>query len=67
MIRLVLIAVFICVVVISVTWLSGMLRMLAQPTGRKDDSLMPAKFQQVTYVLLVILLFGVSSGWLGGT
>jgi len=26
----------------------------------------PAPFQKVAYVVLIVVLFGVSSGWLGG-
>jgi hypothetical protein len=26
----------------------------------------PTPFQKITYVALIVLLFGVSTGWLGG-
>jgi hypothetical protein len=38
---------------------------VAQTTAGKDTDDMPAKFRRITYVLLVVLLFGVTTGWLG--
>jgi cell division protein FtsX len=37
---------------------------LAQPKTGKDQ--MPRTFQRIAYVALVVLLIGITSGWLGG-
>lgn len=36
---------------------------LARPMGGNN---MPQTFQRIAYILLVLLLIGLSSGWLGG-
>lgn len=35
------------------------------PTPRKKDDTMPATFHTIAYVLLIVLMFGVATGWLG--
>ncbi len=66
MVRLILLAAFVGVVAFAITMLLATFRVIAHTEDGKDDSFMPAKFQRITYVLLVVLLFGVTSGWLGG-
>ena len=35
--------------------------------GQQDEGLMvPTPYQKITYAALVVLLFGVATGWLGG-
>lgn len=37
------------------------------PDIRNEEGLMiPTPFQKITYAALVVLLFGVATGWLGG-
>lgn len=67
MIRLILIAAFIAVLAIAITAMIRTMRVLADAPQGKDDDPMPANLQRVTYVLLIILMFGVATGWLGGT
>lgn len=67
MVRLILLAAFVGVIALAVIWMLGTLRTLAPQLGGKENAMLPAKFQRVTYVLLVVLMFGVASGWLGGT
>ena len=66
MVRLILLVAFIGVAAFAILALLGTAQALGRTATGKDDTMMPAKFQHVTYVLLVILLFGVTSGWVGG-
>ena len=36
-----------------------------RPTLRKKEDTMPATFHTIAYVLLIVLMFGVATGWLG--
>ena len=65
MVRLILLVAFVAVAAIAIT---GLIRTIQDVTAGgvgEDDNMMPAKFRRITYVLLVVLLFGVTSGWLG--
>lgn len=66
MVRLILFIAFIGVVAFAITAAMGTIQALARADTGKDDEIMPAKFQRITYVLLVLLMFGVTTGWLGG-
>ncbi|SFS38210.1 hypothetical protein SAMN04488040_0112 [Sulfitobacter marinus] len=40
---------------------------LRPPNGLDKEGLMiPTPFQKITYAALIVLLFGVATGWLGG-
>lgn len=65
MIRLILIAAFIAVLAIAVTAALGTVRVLADVDHERDDGMLPGRLNRITYVLLLILLFGVASGLLG--
>ena len=67
MVRLILLVAFVAVVAIAITALLGTIAAISLATAGKDTDDMPAKFQRITYVLLVVLLFGVTTGWLGAT
>ena len=67
MVRLILVVAFVAVVAIALIAVLGTVMAVALPSAGKDNDDMPAKFRRITYVLLVVLLFGVASGWLGGT
>ncbi len=71
MTRLILMAAVVAAIlaVISLAW--GPTRPLNAPaTGprpalRKKEDTMPATFHTIAYVLLIVLMFGVATGWLG--
>ena len=65
MLRLILIAAFIAVVAIVITAILGTMRTLAETPAGKDEGMLPGKLSRITYILLLILLFGVASGLLG--
>ncbi|MEL6685111.1 MAG: hypothetical protein AAFN63_12225 [Pseudomonadota bacterium] len=66
MLRLILVVAFVVVIAIAVIAVLGTLMAISTTTAGKDTDDMPAKFRRITYVLLVVLMFGVASGWLGG-
>ena len=66
MLRLILVVAFVVVIAIAVIAVLGTLMAVSATTAGKDTDDMPSKFRRVTYVLLVVLMFGVASGWLGG-
>lgn len=66
MVRLILILAFVAVVAIALVAVLGTILAVAPTYGGKDTDTMPAKFQKITYVLLLVLLVGVTSGLLGG-
>ncbi|MFT7106556.1 MAG: cell division protein FtsX [Yoonia sp.] len=65
MVRLILLVAFVAVAAIAITGLIRTIQDVTAGSVGKDDDMMPAKFRRITYVLLVVLLFGVTSGWLG--
>ena len=67
MMRLILFAAFISIVAFAIVVLLGTMRDIAPTVAEKDNAMIPAKMRRITYVLLVVLLFGVTSGWLGAT
>ena len=66
MVRLIILVAFVAVVAVAIIAVIGTITALAPASNGKDTEDMPAKFRRITYVLLVVLLFGVTSGWLGG-
>lgn len=65
MARLILFAALIAgLVVIVVTLARGLEALTTARPGSKGDT-MPKTFQNIAYVLLIILMFGVVTGWLG--
>jgi cell division protein FtsX len=40
-------------------------RPILRPLPVKKVDTMPATFQTIAYVLLIVLMFGVATGWLG--
>ena len=66
MFRLILIAAFICVMAVTVTAVLNAYRAFETlPTG-KDDTMPPTRLSRITYALLLVLLFGLTTGLLGG-
>ncbi|PJI85014.1 hypothetical protein BC777_3010 [Yoonia maricola] len=66
MVRLILVVAFVAVVAVVTIVALGTIMAISATTAGKDSDDMPAKFRRITYVLLVVLLFGVTTGWLGG-
>lgn len=67
MARLILVVAFVAVIAIAITAALGAVVTVAHSSAEKDTQTMPARFQKITYTLLVVLMFGVASGWLGGS
>ena len=67
MVRLILILAFVAVVAIAITAVLGTIMAVGKATAGREPDAMPVKFRRITYALLVVLLFGVATGWLGGT
>lgn len=36
-----------------------------KPAAHKKEITMPATFQTIAYILLIVLMFGVATGWMG--
>ena len=67
MVRLILVVAFVAVIAIAIIAVLGTMMAVTATSAGKDTDDMPAKFRRITYVLLIVLMFGVASGWLGGT
>jgi cell division protein FtsX len=65
MLRMILLAAFVAILAIGFLAVLGALRALAGSPAEKDPDPMPAPFRRISYILLVILMFGVAAGWLG--
>jgi type III secretory pathway component EscS len=65
MMRLILLVAFVALVAIAITALLGTMRAVTQVTAGKDEDNMPTTFKRISYAVLVVLLLGVASGWLG--
>ncbi len=65
MMRLILLIAVVAMAVIAVNALLGTMQAVTQVATGKEGEEMPAKFKRITYILLVVLLFGVTAGWLG--
>lgn len=67
MLRLILLMLFISATVLVATALMAFVIQTARsaaPRNRNEDA-MPKTFRNIAYVLLVVLMFGVVTGWLG--
>jgi len=65
MMRLILVVAFVAVVAIAILALLGTMQTVARVAVGKDEDNMPNTFKRIAYVVLVVLLLGVASGWLG--
>ncbi len=69
MFRLILLILFVAAIVVAalatVTVVYSVTR-LAKPQPRTGEDKMPQTFQRIAYIALVVLLIGITSGWLGG-
>ena len=68
MTRLILLALFVAAVLVAVTSVMALFSASDRSAGRTRNSeeTMPQTIQTIAYVALIILMFGVVSGWLGG-
>ncbi len=65
MFRLILLILFVAAIVVVATATIAVVHSaatLARPTGEDQ---MPKTFQRIAYIALVVLLIGITSGWLG--
>ncbi|SFS02685.1 hypothetical protein [Yoonia litorea] len=65
MIRLVLFAAFVAIVTFTVAAILRSEREMAQTGQGSENRMISPRFSRITYILLLILLFGVTSGLLG--
>ena len=66
MVRLILVVAFVAVIAVAIILVLGTIMAVHATATGKDTDDMPAKFRRITYMLLVVLMFGVVTGWLGG-
>lgn len=66
MTRLILLLLLFSAVVIAVTSVLSLLRTPDPAPRHSKDQTMPATVKSIAYVLLIVLMFGVVSGWIGG-
>ncbi|WP_439508082.1 hypothetical protein [Yoonia sp.] len=65
MLRLILLLSFVAVLALGFLAVLGAVRVMAGGAADKDPELMPAPFRRISYIVLVVLMVGVTSGWLG--
>jgi cell division protein FtsX len=64
MFRLVLFVLLVAAIALALTSVMLALRSYALPAAKPEDT-MPTTFRNIAYVLLILLMFGVVTGWLG--
>jgi hypothetical protein len=65
MARLILFLLLLSVAVLAVASVMTFFRTAGRVPAPKDEDEMPATFRMVAYVLLLVLMVGVATGWLG--
>jgi hypothetical protein len=60
-----LLVAFVAVVAIAILAVLGTMQTVARVAIGKDEDTMPDTFKRIAYVVLVVLMLGVASGWLG--
>ena len=65
MIRLILFAALVAIIAFAIRVLAQLIRAVTLEGEEKDQEMIPAKLQRVTYLLLILLMLGVTTGWLG--
>ncbi|WP_322891493.1 MULTISPECIES: hypothetical protein [unclassified Yoonia] len=65
MLRLILLLSFVAILAMGFLAVLGAVRIMAGGAAEKDPDPMPAPFRRISYIVLVVLMFGVSTGWLG--
>lgn len=64
--RLILIALVAIALVFAIKTVMALIARTAPANDAKKADTMPDTFKTVAYVLLIILMFGVTTGWLAG-
>lgn len=67
MARLFLLIALSVIVVIAMITVFGTMQAVVKLAQEKEDDHMPDTFKRIAYIVLVILMFGVTSGWLGAS
>ena len=66
MFRLVLLLFFITIIAVAVLGIVNIIGKATAPSSSPtQEDTMPETFQRIAYVALIVLMFGVVSGWLG--
>ncbi|MBR2655352.1 hypothetical protein [Yoonia sp.] len=67
MLRMILLLSFLAVLAVGFLAVMGALRVMSGGAAEKDPDPMPAPFRRISYIVLVVLMFGVTTGWLGAS
>ncbi|ARU01474.1 hypothetical protein [Yoonia vestfoldensis] len=65
MLRLILLLSFVAVLALGFLAVLGAVRVLAGDRADKEPDPMPPPFRRISYIVLIMLMLGVTSGWLG--
>ena len=65
MFRLILLILFIAAIVTTGLAMIAVVQSVATVTRSAGEDNMPRTFRRIAYILLVLLLIGLSTGWLG--
>lgn len=65
MMRLILLILLVAAVLIAFSAVLGTMQAAASLTRPKQEDTMPVTFQKIAYVVLIVLMLGVSAGWFG--
>lgn len=65
MARLVIVLVFVVLMVMAIGAVLNMVKSLQTSANLALGEDMPKTFQRIAYVVLILLMFGVVTGWLG--
>ncbi|MFG5380720.1 hypothetical protein [Yoonia sp. R2-816] len=66
MFRLILLILFIAAIVTTALAMLAVMQSVAGLARSTGEDNMPGTFQRIAYILLVLLLIGLTTGWLGG-
>lgn len=65
MLRLILFFALIAMIAVAFASIMLALRAISPQHGDKSGDTMPKTLQTISYVLLIVLMFGVITGWMG--
>ena len=65
MLRLILLGLFLVILAIGAIAVLAALRWVSGPASRPEEGKMPESFRTIAYIVLIVLMFGVTSGALG--
>lgn len=64
--RLIIVFALIAAVAIAITALLGTMQAVITAVSDRQEGKMPTRFQKFAYLVLLILMFGITTGWVGG-